>query len=246
MNSLLINRFIFLFLSVSLQSFAQSGGPPMLTHGTGTPGNKNWEINTSFNTEFSEQSVFTVPLLDFNYGVKEQTQLKFEIPYLITKTENKNFSSGIGDAIVGVKHRLVNEEAHFISFSVYPQIEFSFSKGGHTQYKLLIQFKKTIGRLVVCQELGYIYVQQNPNFFMSGTLVGFKVSSQFEIMCELFFEKIIPMNNPDGLFNFGVRYELNKRFILLASAGTQFIAEENTERKTFFSFIGLQWLIEKH
>lgn len=52
------------------------------------------------------------------------------------------------------------------------------------------------------------------------------------------------MNNPDGLFNFGVRYELNKRFILLASGGTQFIAEENTDRKTSFSFIGLQWLIE--
>ena len=216
----------------------------MLTHGTGTPGNKHWKINTSFNTEIANQSEFAVPLLDFNYGVKAQTQLKFEIPYLIVKTENKNISSSIGNAVIGVKHRFVEEERHFISFSVYPQIEFSFNKGGHTEYKLLTQFKKTIHRFVMCQELGYIYVQQNSNYFMSGTLTGFEVSSQFEIMCELFLKKIIPMNNPDGLFNFGVRYELNKRFILLASGGTQFIAEENTDRKTSFSFIGLQWLIE--
>ena len=233
-----------LFLCVSLQSFAQSGGPPMFTHGTGTPGNRNWEINTSFNTEFAEQSVFAVLLLDFNYGVKERTQLKFEIPYLITKTKNKNVSSGIGNAVIGVKHRFVDEKGHFISFSVYPQIEFSFNKGGNIEYKLLTQFKKTIRRFVICQELGYIYVQQNPNFFMSGTLAGFKVSDKFEIMCELFFTKTFKMNKPDGLFNFGMRYELNKRFILLASGGTQFIAEENTDRKTFFSFAGLQWLIE--
>ena len=116
----------------------------MLTHGTGTPGNKHWKINTSFNTEIANQSEFAVPLLDFNYGVKAQTQLKFEIPYLIVKTENKNISSSIGNAVIGVKHRFVEEERHFISFSVYPQIEFSFNKGGHTEYKLLTQFKKTI------------------------------------------------------------------------------------------------------
>lgn len=138
----------------------------MLTHGTGTPGNGNWEINTSFNTDIARESEYTLPLLDFNYGFKEHTQLKFEIPYVFTQPKNK-----IGNAVMGIKHRFTDEDNHFISFSVYPQIEFSFNGDGDTEYKLLTQFKKTMGRLVVCEELGFIYVPKNSNLFMSGTLI---------------------------------------------------------------------------
>ena len=58
------------------------------------------------------------------------------VGYLII-SKNKNISSSIGNAVIGVKHRFVEEEGHFISFSVYPQIEFSFNEGGTIKYKLL-------------------------------------------------------------------------------------------------------------
>src|SRR5206468_13063788 len=61
------------------------GGPPLLTDDPHTPGNRNWEINVAAAWEHRGKGwLWEVPRLDVNYGWGERTQLKYEIPYLIS------------------------------------------------------------------------------------------------------------------------------------------------------------------
>ena len=50
-----------------------TGGPPMRIDDTGTPGNKNGEINISFQgTQKNSQSSYALPDIDINYGLGEE------------------------------------------------------------------------------------------------------------------------------------------------------------------------------
>jgi hypothetical protein len=65
------------------------GGPPMITDDPGTPGDGQWEINAAYledRTSLARDRSF--PHIDFNYGLGEHIQLKYETGYL--------FESGTG------------------------------------------------------------------------------------------------------------------------------------------------------
>ena len=99
-DSLLINSFFFLFLSVSLQSFAQSGGPPMLTHGTGTPGNKNWEINTSLKIIIPAIAVLTlIGCAHTSFPDNKATSIPLSAEYISTRDTTINFENGEMDKL---------------------------------------------------------------------------------------------------------------------------------------------------
>jgi hypothetical protein len=88
-------------------AFAQ-GGPPLRTDDPGTPGNKNWEINIACRQTFSPiEREIEIPLVDVNYGVGDRIQLKFEIPYLYRDDGSGQYRRALGDALFGMKWRLL-------------------------------------------------------------------------------------------------------------------------------------------
>src|SRR5689334_7895346 len=60
-----------------------AAGPPLVTDDPGTAEKGTWEINlASTYEERHGQSAAELPLLDFNYGLGERVQFKYEVPWV--------------------------------------------------------------------------------------------------------------------------------------------------------------------
>ena len=68
----------------------------MQTDDPGTPGNNNWEINVAYTVARTREfNVYSVPILDINYGVGSRIQLKYQVPYLFQSTDGGPLESGL-------------------------------------------------------------------------------------------------------------------------------------------------------
>jgi hypothetical protein len=100
---------------------------------------------------------------------------------------------------------------------------------------------KTIGKFVIGEEAGYLFVEKDSSSLLNGNLLSYKATNKLEIMGEFFVQKSFhPTIATIGFMNYGCRYTFNKTFTLLASMGTQVITPANQQRQYFFSFIGIQ------
>ncbi len=93
------------------------GGPPFRTDDPETPGNKHWEINFGWIGERNPAAgAYQVPDFDFNYGLGDRIQLKYEIPIAIEETRQLPATpdapaqpgqvvGGLGEGLLGIKWR---------------------------------------------------------------------------------------------------------------------------------------------
>jgi Putative MetA-pathway of phenol degradation len=236
-----------LFLASTGKICAQGGGPPMITDDPGTPGVGEWEINASINSEtHGGEKEMEAPLLDINYGLNERTQLRIEMPYLLTKVEGESLNGRQGDVGVGVKYRFLDEDEDYLSFSMYPAVVFSTTQDSYNEYALPVQLEKTFGKWVLGAQLGYSYVEDDQDYFIGGFLVGYGFSTKFEAMGEVDFQMdrlTLGEVEPGTVVNFGIRYELNQVIRLIASMGTGISAPKETSKIDFISFAGFQFTI---
>jgi hypothetical protein len=105
-----------LFLILPRLVHAQ-GGPPFRTDDPETPGNRHWEINFGFIGERNPSAgAYQVPDFDFNYGLGDRIQLKYELPIAIEETRPQLAAPGVpavhgyvigglGESLLGVKWR---------------------------------------------------------------------------------------------------------------------------------------------
>src|SRR5258706_334563 len=117
----------------------------MLRDDPGPPEKKEFEFNTSLNSEITNQYQFSVPLLDINYGATERMQLKAEMPLLITVDESKNVSSNFGHHNIVIKYRFMDESKYHVGVSVFPEVVFDKRK----EYLLPLQFEKLSGKIIL-------------------------------------------------------------------------------------------------
>ena len=235
-------RFTFLFIFcclLAISAFAQGGGPPMLTDDPETPDKGHFEINTSVNSEITNEQQFSVPLIDANYGANERTQLKVQIPYYITTMGDAKKSNGtLGYPLIGVKYRFLDQDKDSISVSTYPQILLA---GSQSELLLPVEFQKSIGRFTIGEEIGYFFIENKSQNMLNGNLLGYNVSKKAEILVEFYFQYNFNTTvGTNGFVNYGFRYTFNKTFTLLASCGTQFITPASGQKQYFFSFLGMQ------
>jgi hypothetical protein len=92
-------------------------GPPFRTDDPETPGNKHWEINFGWIGDRNPAAgAYQVPDFDFNYGLGERIQLKYEIPIAIEETQPQpaageqpvmpgHLIGGLGESLLGIKWR---------------------------------------------------------------------------------------------------------------------------------------------
>ena len=229
-------------LFCTVEIFAQGGGPPMITDDPGTPDVGSWELNFSFNSDIkTNEKEFEAPLLDINYGYNERTQLKIEFPYLFSKMYNEELKSQLGDVKSGIKYRFFDEEKFPFSMSIYPQLEISTENLGYEEFLFPVQFEKSFGRVVFGAELGYGYLKNNLDYFQNGILLGYGFSENFEIMSEVnLYVNGETLEEIEGTFNFGLRYEINESVKIILSFGTGIIAPETDLKTKFISFVGMQ------
>src|SRR5271170_4583107 len=93
------------------------GGPPFRTDDPETPGNRHWEINFGWiGARNPAAGAYQVPDFDFNYGLGDRLQLKYEIPIAIEETLPQPATrtdpavpgqviGGLGESLLGIKWR---------------------------------------------------------------------------------------------------------------------------------------------
>ncbi len=93
------------------------GGPPFRTDDPETPGNGHWEVNFGWIGDRNPGSgAYQVPDFDFNYGLGDRIQLKYEIPIAIEETrpvpatplataQPGQVIGGLGESLLGIKWR---------------------------------------------------------------------------------------------------------------------------------------------
>jgi hypothetical protein len=241
-----------LFLSLLIFSGVAWGGPPLLTSDTGTPGDGHWEINVGLTGEKTLSLVdVALRFVDINYGLGERIQLKVELPWLFLKPDGEETRDGIGNSVLGIKWRFLDEERHGIAMSTYPQVEFntgmsSVDKGlvdKGTKYILPVELERKFGPINVTGEVGFIYNPENKNQWFYGLAFGYQTSDRFEWVGEIFGVTLTDLDwaNQDLVFNLGFRWKLTKWLNLNTSAGRSLHAVAGNER-TFLFYTGLQFV----
>src|SRR3954470_8132847 len=98
--------------------------PPLNVDDPGTPGCNRWEINFVASGDFSRSGRdLELPLLDLNYGIGDNLQLKYEVPYASRGADGESVSA-IGESKVGIKHKFFENEESGIELALYPQVSF--------------------------------------------------------------------------------------------------------------------------
>ena len=243
---------VVLSLSLVQSSFGQ-GGPPMLTDDPGTPGAGVLEINLSYIEQKNRlERLRNVPHVDFNYGLGERIQLKYETSWLLSEApDGGGTKSGLDNSLLGVKWRFLDEERSGLDMSVYPQLQVenfngSVSRGiaepGPNLF-LPVELARDIGKVKLVGEVGYQYFHAKDNEWVVGLLGAMQASEKLEVMAEVrsFSEKLL--DGGDVIANVGFRQTLNPKLKLVASVGTGL--NNRADSTTLITYIGVQLLLGK-
>ena len=235
-------------LGIVPTSFAQ-GGPPMLTDDPETPGAGKWEINVAYTDERTNQErLRAFPHIDFNYGLGDHIQLKYETGWVFADSPD-GVKSGLDDSLLGIKWRFLDQENAGFNMSMYPQLEVENNTGSvargiaNTGPNLFmpLEVSREFGKFTVVAEVGYQYFRTEPNEWVVGLLGAMKPMEDLELLAELRNSSEKFLNTGDLIVNVGLRQALGSRFKLLASVGTGL---SNTPGATsFIAYLGIQLLL---
>jgi hypothetical protein len=225
------------------------GGPPLLTDDPGTPGNRHWEINVGFTVERSSAAtLLETPRIDLNYGLGERIQLKYELPWRVLEPSSMGTRSGLGNSLMGVKWRFLDEERGGISISTYPQLEFNnptssadrdlAEKG--LQFLLPVETSKRIGPLQVNLEFGYHFKEFRPDEWLYGLAVAYRVHPRLELLGELHGTSLRNFAQDELIFDLGGRFRLDRHLVLLFTTGRS-VRGVPDEAPFLFGYWGLQF-----
>ena len=238
-----------LCLSFASASFGQ-GGPPMLTDDPGTPGSGVWEINAAYlEQRTSQERQVSFPHIDFNYGLGDSIQLKYETGWLFVKTPEGGTQSGLDDSLLGLKWRFLDQSRSGVDMSVYPQLQLenptsSVARGvaeAGPNFFLPVEIERDFGHIKLVGEVGYQYFHAQENEWVVGLLGSLQASDALELMAEvrIFSENLL--NRGDVIVNVGLRHTLGSRFKLLASVGTG--VSNGPQATSFIAYLGIQMLL---
>lgn len=213
------------------------GSPPLDVDDPETPGCNAWEVNLTTSGEFGKTTSWA-PLLDANYGIGDNIQLKFEVPYEISKTD-AGYESGLGAAEIGIKWRFYENEASGLTVAIYPQVEFAIpgtaaADEGGTMTKLPLLVSKKIGEtskgdIMVTGNVGYnISTHDGTENYLSAAFgIGLPLLSNVAVMAEVSTEQALGNNMAnvrEGYLkgNLGLLGPVNDHLLWIASVGHTF------------------------
>ena len=270
-------RLRFVILLFWLQAFvawhgAQAqGGPPFLTDDPDTPGNHHWEINAGFIANHNPaDAYYQTPDFDFNYGLGNRIQLKYELPIASHTDENNVTSTGLGESLLGVKWRFYehhvpdapagSDEAVNFAIGTYPQLSLdnptSAVRRGIVdpgpQFLLPVVANGRVGPIQLDTEAGYWFSNHNaPSSWILGVLASHDFTEKTELAMEFYTEQ--DTTSVAGLpkqrvtvFDIGGRQALNKNnsLLLLFMGGRSLVGVTRLNgQPDWIAYVGFQLLI---
>jgi hypothetical protein len=226
---------------------AAQGGPPMITDDTGTVPKGHWEINSAFTIERGDDGrSFGTPLLDVNFGLSKNAQIKVEIPWVVIHKNGQKSIRGLGNTNIGVRWRFRDEDKkHRVAMSIYPQIEFNnptssvrrgiVEKG--PEFLMPLQWQTQVGKYGIGGDVGYRF-KRGTDETIYGVVVGRKFKDSVEILGEIHgTSPRKTFNESEVVFNIGTRIKINNNINLITSTGKS-IRRNHDPR--FIGYAGLQ------
>jgi hypothetical protein len=220
------------------------GGPPLETDDPGTPGDGRWEINVAGTLEHSaERTLYEAPLADVNYGIGDRVQLKLEIPFLFERDGGSR--SGLGNTLVGVKWRVLEDSTTGSALSTYPQLELRTpvlsldDEQDESSLLLPIELATAWAGLGINAETGYRMIRGRRGELMYGLALGFKRGATIEVLSECNGWSDLDGADSELVCQIGARQELGAHYSLLGALGTGVIGSP-IERTRLHMYFGLQ------
>lgn len=228
------------------------GGPPLITDDPDTPGDGHWEINlVAISQRSLSGKTIAIPDADINYGLGEHIMLKADIPWTLAQQPGEERKSGPGFANYGVKWRFIDEEDVGYSVSTYPQYAHSLTTasinrgiapaGG--QFFLPLEVSGKVNEFDLDMEVGRNFVQNGPNQWEAGVVVGHECAKDVECLIEI--RKTLTGSEPgmaansQTLLNLGFNWKLSESLTLLAAAGKEFGKQTPGQIQSLF-YLGIQ------
>jgi hypothetical protein len=242
---------LFLGLAVAGSSAWAQGGPPYYTNDPGTPGNLNWEINLGYMPFFySNQSVSHVPDLDINFGIGDRIQLTYESAWLRVQNPSSTTKFGLNQSNFGVKWRFRDPGEDGLKISIFPQVFLnnpndSVRRGitpATDTYLMPVEFSKKAGPVDVNYEIGYQFVHNGPNGWLTGLVIGHDFSPKLEGDMEFYNQSTFQPAVGQPTIGLGARYKIHRPVILLFMAGRS-LERTRPNQSYFVGYFGLQFLL---
>ncbi len=225
-------------VSTGLETTPQS--PPLNVDDPATPGCNKWEINVSANGDITkDEKSWQLPLLDINYGIGDNLQLKYEVPFIKNQADESS-KTAIGSSKVGIKAMFFEDEDLKLELAVYPQVEFFTpnseaidqeleTPGNITTLPLLLSKKigeTSQGDVILTANLGYNISSKSDtaNFVSAAVGIGLPLLKFTSIMGELSTEQAVTKNSDDlreqlVKADLGVLTSINSKFLVYGSIG---------------------------
>lgn len=235
---------VLLLLAGAVPARAQ-GGPPLLTDDPGTPGPGRWEVNVAFTLDRTSLGrELDTPLVDANYGWGERLQFKLEIPWIVEDEAVEGRHSGLGNPLLGVKWRFVDEDKAGVAVSTYPQLGFNLVSSSadrglaerETSFLLPVSAVKRVGPVSLDVEAGRLF-RAGGGFWVWGVAIGRDIG-KVEALAELFGTSGPQASDRQTIVNLGGRYRMGEHATLLFSAGGSVYDGEGPHH--LVAYLGLQ------
>ena len=223
----------------------------MLTDDTGTPGNRNWEIDIA-STDFRSpgKREIEAPRLDINYGLGDRIQLKYELPYLLDSDGGAPYRSGLGNSLIGVEWRFFQAgDENGWNISIYPQLEVNNPDNSRLRglvnrgprFLLPLEITKVFGPIELNFEGGYWFTRDRSNERILGLAFGHQINKRFEGLAEIYDAVVLGGKARSTTFDISRRYQFHKRLLILFMAGHRIIGSGTVNgQPSFIGYLGLQ------
>ena len=245
------SRFLFYAYFVAAFCAAKTfAGPPLITDDPDTPGPNHWELNQAVTAEYiNHEWQLQTPLSDDNYGVGNNIELTYEVSWNENVPDDSGAESGLGDSLLGVKWRFLDQDKDWLDVSSYPQVQFnnptsSVRRGivaDGTSVIIPFEIGHRTGPLDIYTEPGYTWNQRDPAQGFVGIAAEYDLTEKFTIMGELHYDFVNGFAQNELLFNIGFQQTLTKHMNLLGSAGRAIFGPPAIA-PGFMSYLALQFL----
>lgn len=236
-------------VTAALALLAAVAAPAFATEDTDTPGAGRWEINFGVAGQRSAgQWEFALPEADINYGVGERGQLVLAVERLQRRERGLARESGMGSGTIGLKWRLLEQEASGVALALFPSYSWNLSSSaerrglvepGHTlELPLIVGLKRG--------DTGW-FAQAGANISEHGIdewQAGLKVTRQCAptVECRVELEhRIWPRRFGRTEVGAGFKWTVAEGLILQASAGRDIRSTDDTRHEVALRF-GIQLL----
>lgn len=218
------------FIAMFVSSLALAG-PPFVTDDPVPVDYRHWEFYVfSEATHTKEATAGVLPGFDINYGLLPEVQLTAAAPFAFHKNADEDTQSGYGDTEIGLKVRLIKEDANGWrpQVSIFPELDLPTGDSekalgeDHTRIYLPLWLQKSWDSWTTYGGGGYWINpgDENEDYWFFGWALMRKITDRLSAGGEIFHQTADTIDGVDSTgFNLGVIYEIAENHHILFSAG---------------------------